>query len=61
MINPLTKPDIMVLSHEDEQTHPYWYARVVYIFHVMVQHCADETSMFSPPERMNVLFVRWFR
>ncbi|KAN0088931.1 hypothetical protein V8E55_005988 [Tylopilus felleus] len=24
-INPLTKSDIMVLSHEDEQTHPYWF------------------------------------
>jgi hypothetical protein len=60
-INPLTRADIMVLSHKDERRHPYWYARVVDIFHVMVQHRADETSAFLPPERMNVLFVRWFR
>jgi hypothetical protein len=51
----------MVLSHKDERRHPYWYARVVDIFHVMVQHHVDETSVFLPPECMNVLFVRWFR
>ena len=59
-INPLTRPDIMVLSHEDMQTHPYWYARVIHIFHVMLQ-CRDDPSMpFSAPTRMNVLFVHWF-
>jgi len=28
-INPSTRADIMVLSHKDERTHPYWYARVL--------------------------------
>ena len=52
----------MVLSHEDERVHPYWYyARVVEIFHVMVQSCKNAYSLFSAPSRMNVLFVRWFR
>lgn len=60
-INPLTRADIMVLSHEDERVHPYWYARVVYIFHVMVQHRKNLSSTFSSATRMNVLFVRWFR
>ncbi|KAG6380707.1 hypothetical protein JVT61DRAFT_5085 [Boletus reticuloceps] len=59
-INPLTRPDIMVLSHEDERSHPYWYARVIHIFHVMVQHRENTGSPFSAPMRMNVLFVRWF-
>ena len=51
----------MVLSHDDERSHPYWYARVIHVFHVMVQHREDTTSQFSSPTRMNILFVRWFR
>lgn len=50
----------MVLSHEDERSHPYWYARVVHIFHVLVQARENVYSRFSPPVRMDVLFVRWF-
>ncbi|KIK75878.1 hypothetical protein PAXRUDRAFT_18604 [Paxillus rubicundulus Ve08.2h10] len=60
-INPLTHADIMVLSHEDERTHPYWYARIVHIFHVMVRSRENSYLPFSSPTRMNVLFVRWFR
>ena len=59
-INPLTRSDILVLSHEDEKTHPYWYARVVHVFHVFVQVRENEHSPFLEPTRMNVLFVRWF-
>src|SRR4051794_2377362 len=37
-INPRTHPDILLLSHDDldqeeEERHPYWYARVIGIFH----------------------------
>lgn len=60
-INPLSRPDIMVLSHENERSHPYWYARIIHIFHVMVQHRDGPGSLFSAPVRMDVLFVRWFR
>ncbi|KIK80589.1 hypothetical protein PAXRUDRAFT_158265 [Paxillus rubicundulus Ve08.2h10] len=28
-INPLTQANIIVLSHEDECSHPYWYAHVI--------------------------------
>ncbi|KAG1838849.1 hypothetical protein DFJ58DRAFT_640426, partial [Suillus subalutaceus] len=35
-INPCTHADIMVLAHEDECTHPYWYACVMKIFHMNV-------------------------
>lgn len=60
-INPKTRADIMVLSHEDERSHPYWYARVIHVFHVMVQQRENIHSPFSDPVRMDVLFVRWFR
>lgn len=60
-INPLSRADIMVLSQEDERTHPYWYARVVKIFHIMVEHREDHFSPFAKPARMDVLFVRWFQ
>ena len=60
-INPLSRPNIIVLSHENERSHPYWYARVIHIFHVMVQHRDGPGSLFSAPVRMDVLFVRWFR
>ena len=60
-INPSTRADIMVLSHEDERTHPYWYARVLGIFHVNVEYCENQASLFSRQKRMDFLFVRWFR
>jgi len=60
-VNPLTRPDIIVLSHEEERSHPYWYAHVIHIFHIMVQHRNNSTSPFSAPVHMDVLFVRWFR
>lgn len=56
-------PDIMLLSNEDVSDnpsapiHPYWYARVLKIFHVWVQ---DLASPSKPPERLDVLWVRWF-
>ena len=64
VINPTSHPDVMVLSCEDgEDVHPFWYARVVKIFHVLVLHLgsasqAENASM--EPQRMDVLWVRWF-
>jgi len=59
-INPRTQSDIMVLSHEtDEICHPYWYARVVRIFHVNVRYFGLGSTSHEA-KRMNVLFVRWF-
>jgi hypothetical protein len=58
-INPRTHADIMVLSHEDDpdgDVHPYWYARVIGIFHFIVRHVGSK----SEPQRMDVLWVRWF-
>lgn len=36
-INPRTRSDIMLLAGEEEESsHPYWYARVIGIFHATV-------------------------
>jgi hypothetical protein len=51
----------MVLSHEDERTHPYWYARVIRIFHVSVEYREHPAALRTPLTRLDVLFVRWFR
>ena len=54
----------MVLSCEDgEDIHPFWYARVVKIFHLSVYHrgSASQTEDIPlEPQRMDVLWVRWF-
>ncbi|EGN94895.1 hypothetical protein SERLA73DRAFT_155586 [Serpula lacrymans var. lacrymans S7.3] len=62
-INPRTHPDIMVLAHEDpdetEEPHPYWYTRVIKIFHINVKHHSGQSKL-SEPQQMDVLWVRWF-
>lgn len=60
-VNPLSHADVMVLLQEEERTHPYWYAQVIKIFHVMVQHQKDQYSHFKKPIRMDVLFMWWFQ
>lgn len=57
-LNPRTHSDIMVLSRDDE-AHPYWYARIIGIFHAMVVH-TDPKSKLREPRKMEFLFVRWF-
>ena len=61
VINPTAHADVMVLSHEDEQDdpHPYWYARVISIFHVNVYRTPLDGHPGTRPERMDVLWVRW--
>ncbi|KAJ6490960.1 hypothetical protein C8R45DRAFT_195539 [Mycena sanguinolenta] len=61
-INPRTNSDVMVLSREDEDgpnSHPYWYARVLGIFHADVRHVGTR-SRTSRTVRMQFLWVRWF-
>ena len=55
--NPCTHSDIMVLSHND--AHPYWYARIVGIFHAMVMQTGPK-SMSRGSKKMEFIFVRWF-
>ena len=57
-INVNTHPYIMVLSYEDEEEdrqHPYWYAKVLGIFHVNVRISGSLDIM-----RMDFLWVHWF-
>ena len=60
-VSPDTHADVMVISHKDDETnrHPYWYARVLRIFHVFVQY-RDIDGTMTRPVRMDVLWVRWF-
>ena len=60
-INPHSHSNIMLLSQEDECLHPYWYTRVCLVFHTMVQHRNNIASLYSKPEWVDVLFVRWFQ
>ncbi|THH09784.1 hypothetical protein EW146_g8583 [Bondarzewia mesenterica] len=62
-INPRTHPDVMVLSYEDDagpnaQPHPYWYARILGIFHVMARYVGPG-SQSHEMQRMDFLWVRW--
>ncbi|KIO08814.1 hypothetical protein M404DRAFT_132918, partial [Pisolithus tinctorius Marx 270] len=47
-VNPRTHPDIMVLSHEDEDNpHPYWYTCIIGIFHIEIQYNGPELNNHS--------------
>lgn len=60
-LNPRTHADVMVLSHEDEDEdpHPYWYARIIGVFHAQVSHIGPR-SQSTDEQRMDFLWVRWF-
>ena len=61
--NPQTHADVMVLSHEDgvddRPAFPYWHARIVGIYHFMVQEKTGGAGL-APSSQMDVLLVRWF-
>lgn len=54
VVNPRTHADVMVLSGENTPTHPYWYARVLGIYHM-------DTWLEGQTEKqhLEVLYVRW--
>jgi len=61
-LNPRMHADFMVLSHENQDTaepHPYWYGRIVGIFHAQVRHIGPRSSS-TEIRRMDFLWVRWF-
>ncbi|KAF8238282.1 hypothetical protein L208DRAFT_1497983, partial [Tricholoma matsutake] len=59
-MNPRTHCDVMVLSTEmGPGAHPYWYARVLGIFHAKVIHIGPEAQNHSI-QHMEFLWVRWF-
>jgi hypothetical protein len=59
-LNPRTHADIMLLAHENEGSaqvaHPYWYARILGIFHVYAVRAGASLHQ----ERIEFLWVRWF-
>lgn len=56
-LNPRTHADFMVLGHEEgPDAYPYWFGRIVGIFHADVLHAGAATDV----ERMDFLWVRWF-
>jgi hypothetical protein len=61
-INPRTYPDIMVTSPETgPNAQPYWYARVIGIFHAMVSSTHPELEVTARSRhQMDFLWVRWF-
>ncbi|KAI0259134.1 hypothetical protein BC834DRAFT_974518 [Gloeopeniophorella convolvens] len=61
-INVDRQCNIMVLAHEDEgqgDPHPYWYARVIGIFHAYIRHRGSRTHAHQAL-RMEFLWVRWY-
>ncbi|KAF9033835.1 hypothetical protein BJ165DRAFT_1615947 [Panaeolus papilionaceus] len=53
-LNSRTNANIMMLSPDGE--HPYWYAKIIGIFHVLVSH----RDLQPTPKPMNFLWVRWY-
>ncbi|TFY55312.1 hypothetical protein EVJ58_g8328 [Rhodofomes roseus] len=45
-------------NNPDANTHPYWYARVLGIFHVNIKH-RGLLSKSKHVQRMDVLWIRW--
>jgi len=57
-INVRRHANIMVLAHEDDEDaahHPYWYAKVLGIYHVHVRFAGD-----SETRRTEFLWVHWY-
>ena len=54
-LNPRIHADVMVLSHENDAAHPYWYAWILSVFHAVVSHRRS-----TEPQCMDFLWVRWF-
>ena len=46
----------MVLADNETNGHPYWYARVIGIFHAMVRR----SGFGNEWEKRDFLWVRWY-
>jgi hypothetical protein len=61
-INPSTpRRFIMLKAHDDQQqkdSHPFWYAQVLGIFHTWVVHSGPR-SKSRAPQRFDFLWIRW--
>jgi hypothetical protein len=63
VINPgTTHCDIMLLANDDDESnahHPFYYARVLGIYHVNVIYTEEGMQGYTP-RTMEFLWVRWF-
>ncbi|KAJ3766797.1 hypothetical protein FB446DRAFT_708323 [Lentinula raphanica] len=59
--NPRTHADIMMLSGDSETCaeHPYWFARIIGIYHVDVVY-SGQRQKFPVHQKFDFLYVRWF-
>ena len=59
-LHPERQANIMIRAHEDETEgaawHPYWYARILGVYHAVVQHHDDPTGF----HQMDFLWVQWY-
>ncbi|OSD02519.1 hypothetical protein PYCCODRAFT_1477774 [Trametes coccinea BRFM310] len=63
VINPRTHPDFMVHADSDSGSAdtPYWYGRVIDIFHAYVRYDGPgATSATRQWQRLDFLWVRWY-
>ena len=61
-INPRTHPDIMLVDPDGSDDDPYWYARVIDIFHVNARYCGPgSTPATRKWQQVDVLWVRWLK
>lgn len=56
-VNPKTHADVMVLSGESTPSHPYWYARIMGIYHVNTWLQGDSDGQVE--KHLEILHVRW--
>ena len=69
VLNPKTRcRDVMVLagpqdeaeSSESQRSHPFWYARILGVFHTNVVYTGTGMRDYVP-RRLEFLWVRWFQ
>lgn len=60
IINVRTRPDLMVLSEDEDHTHPYRYGRLIDIFTVPVHYKGSKQMVGARRQRLRVLWVRWY-
>lgn len=60
-VNPRTHADIALLAQDDiTDDHPYWYARVIGIYHALVRYKGPQ-SKTREWRRVDFLWVRWYK
>ncbi|KAF7298603.1 hypothetical protein MIND_00807400 [Mycena indigotica] len=56
-VNPLTTPFVLMRAPDSGLAHPYWYCKVIGIFHARAYRSLLTGT--TPPVAMEILWVRW--